>query len=68
MCLFALIADKLKFAVGCSEHCTNADNWWKKHSSDSVDEFWGSSFMCFVLGAYTIIGGVYEYNNSEPDK
>jgi len=67
--IFAIIVDKLKFvdysASTCSSHCQNNANWFDNHFKDSVQEFWGASLACFILGAYIIAGAVYLYNNPE---
>lgn len=42
-----------------TQSCSNDNNWWEKHQTDSFDEFWGSSVVAFVLGAYQIGCAVY---------
>lgn len=68
MIIFAIIADRLRFVTKaeCTMHCKNDDyNWFDEHYNDSKAQFWGCSLVCFILGAYTIIGSVYLYNTVE---
>jgi len=50
--------------------CSLKDNWSTKHQLDSYEQFWGSSLVGFILGAYQIIGAIYLYatigNASKP--
>lgn len=49
-------------------HCKNADyNWFDEHHNDSKIQFWACSLVCFILGAYSIIGAVYLYNTVEAE-
>ena len=65
--VFAIIADRKKFVdeagkTICLPNCSTKDNWTIKHIEDSWNTFWGASLTCFILGAYVIIGAVYDYN------
>ena len=42
--------------------------WFKKHIMESWELFWSCSLMCFLLGAYSIGGSIYVYNNEEDEK
>ena len=64
--LFAVIADRLKYSIGCAARCSMSDNWFIKHSMDSIHEFSGCSLACFILGAFHIIGGIYTYATLTP--
>ena len=44
------------------------EGWIKKHIMESWELFWSCSLMCFLLGAYSIGGSIYVYNNEEDEK
>ena len=79
MVIFAIIVDRLKF-VGLADfggNCfitaktschTTKDDWMVKHMLDSIEEFWGSSLACFILGGYVVAAAVYLYNNPDASK
>ncbi len=66
--IFAIITDRLRFVTKaeCAMHCNNVNNhWFDEHFNDSKAQFWGSSLACFILGAWVVIGSIYQYNNPE---
>ena len=67
--LFPSIVQRFSSMLGsCSARCSTGDDWYIKHMYDSYEEFWGASLVCFVLGAYQIIGALYHHNCVEAGK
>lgn len=50
-----------KFYVTQSNYkeCSNENNWWIQHQSDSIVEFWTSSFVAFALATYQLVASSY---------
>ena len=66
MVIFTIIVDRsddVRSATDiCDWHCVNTDSWFTIHRGDSYEEFWGASLVCFILGAYQIVGSMITYN------
>jgi hypothetical protein len=68
--LFAILANRMKYAasyVPCYSRCSTTDDWFIRHSNDSIHEFWGSSLACFILGAFHLLGAIYTYATLSPN-
>ena len=62
--LFAIIEIRFQrldesFDYLWEKHCVVDGEWLVKHAWDSYEQFWGASFIGFVLGAYQIAGAIY---------
>ena len=63
--LFPIIVERAHPLVGaCSSYCSTSSDWYAKHYMESYEEFWGSSLVCFILGAYQIICAIYLHNTT----
>ena len=58
--LFPIIVERAFPTLNtCANYCSKSSDWYVKHYLDSYEEFWGSSLVCFILGAYQIICAIY---------
>ena len=70
--IFPIIYERSQWAFGNCQPaiglCSGAENvnptskWWEQHRYDSLNEFWGASLVCFIVGAFQLISGIIMLN------